>query len=224
MAWSRAAARALPPSGRWATLAAGSDDIEAPLLRIRHRVNAIDDLASLAPGLGAEIDLRSRGDRIVLNHDPFADGDGLDAWLDCWADGTPRGTLVLNPKEDGLEDRVRAALAVRGVEDWFFLDLPVPTMVRLAIRQGERRVAVRVSEWEPPAAARAFAGRVAWAWLDCFSGVPPTLDDLTALARDFRVCLVSPELQGFPPERIADFLPLVPRAAAVCTKHPERWR
>jgi hypothetical protein len=194
------------------------------LLVIRHRVNAIADLATLSPGLGAEIDLRSRGDRIVLHHDPFADGDALDDWLDRWADGTPRGTLVLNPKEDGLEDRVRAALADRHVEDWFFLDLPLPTMVRLAVRQGERRVAVRVSEWEPAAAARTFAGHAAWAWLDCFSGRPAPVDEARALARDFRICLVSPELQGFPPERIADFLPLVPHAEAVCTKHPERWR
>ena len=97
---------------------------------IRHRVNAIADLATLPPGQGAEIDLRSRGDRIVLHHDPFTDGDDLDDWLDRWANGTARGTLVLNPKEDGLEDRVRTTLADRGIEDWFFLDLPLPTMVR----------------------------------------------------------------------------------------------
>ncbi|HOI10178.1 MAG TPA: hypothetical protein PK313_06850 [Myxococcota bacterium] len=194
------------------------------MIRIRHRVNAIDDLAALAPGIGAEIDLRSRGDRIVLNHDPFLDGDDLEAWLDRWADGTPRGTLVLNPKEDGLEDRVRAALGARGVDDWFFLDLPVPTMVRLACREGEPRVAVRASEWEPIEAARAFAGRAAWAWLDSFTGAPPPVDVARALAADFRVCLVSPELQRQPADRIDAFLHLAPHLAAVCTKHPERWR
>jgi len=194
------------------------------LTLIRHRVNAIDDLASLAPGLGAEIDLRSRGDRVVLNHDAFADGDDLEAWLDRWADGTPRGTLVLNPKEDGLEDRVLAALRDRDLSDWFFLDLPVPTMVRLACRLDEPRVAVRVSEWEPVEAARAFRGRAAWAWLDSFTGAPADAATARALAADFRVCLVSPELQGHAPERIEAFLPLVPHLAAVCTKHPERWR
>ncbi len=194
------------------------------MILIRHRVNVIDDIKGLAPGLGAEIDLRSRGDRIMLNHDPFADGANLDDWLDRWADGTARGTLVLNPKEDGLEDRVRAALAARAIDDWFFLDLPAPTMVRLAIRQYERRIAVRVSEWEPTAAAMSFAGRVDWVWLDSFSGVPAQIDDVRTLAGAFRVCLVSPELQGFPPQRIDDFLPLAAYASAVCTKHPGRWQ
>lgn len=193
------------------------------LVRVRHRVNAPGDLALLAPGLGAEIDLRSRGDRIILNHDPFADGPDLEAWLDRWADGTPRGTLVLNPKEDGLERRVVAALADRAIDDWFLLDLPMPTVVRLACHEGEPRVAMRVSEWEPPAAAQALAGRADWVWLDCFTGQPPGHETIAALADDFRICLVSPELQGYPADRIAAFLPLAEQVTAVCTKHPELW-
>ena len=190
---------------------------------IRHRVNTLDGIRGLAPGLGAEVDLRSDADGILLAHDPFVPGDRLDVFLDRWADGTPRGTLVLNPKEDGLERVVMDALAFRGIEDWFMLDLPLPTLVRLAVREGMPRVAVRVSEWEPVEAALAFRGLAKWAWLDSFSGEAPSRETVRALARAFRVCLVSPELQGFPPARIDAFLPLSPDLAAVCTKHPETW-
>ena len=191
---------------------------------IRHRVNTLDDLANLAPGLGAEIDLRSRGNDVILNHDAFAGGPLLDAYLETWASGPPRGTLILNSKEDGLEGPAVEMLARRGVDDFFFLDLTTPTTVRLATRQGIRAIAVRVSEFEPIDAAMRLAGLVDWAWIDSFTGEPPALSLVEALARHFRTCLVSPELPGFPADRIRAFRHLAPCLAAVCTKYPEAWR
>jgi hypothetical protein len=186
-------------------------------------VNTLEDLAALAPGLGAEIDLRTRGDEIVLNHEAFADGLPFAAFLSAWVAGPARGTLILNPKEDGLEGRAVARAEAAGVTDFFFLDLTIPTTVRMAVREGFRRIAIRVSEYEPAEAALRFAGLADWAWLDCFDGVPAPDAVVDALAGRFRICLVSPELEGYPRDRIAAFLPLAARADAVCTKFPSDW-
>ena len=41
------------------------------MLTIRHRVNDIDSLIRTPKNMGVEIDIRSSGDDIILNHDPF---------------------------------------------------------------------------------------------------------------------------------------------------------
>lgn len=189
---------------------------------IRHRVNTLRELAQLAPGLGAEIDLRSFGEDIVLNHEPFQPGDKLSEFLKVWS-MAKRGTLILNPKEDGLEKWVIPALAAHKVEDYFFLDLPHPTIVRLTVKEGQPKVALRVSAYETVESALTLAGKADWVWLDCFSGQPLSRDVIGALKGKFKLCAVSPELHAFPKENIAAFLPLVPDLDAVCTKHPDMW-
>ena len=193
------------------------------MLFIRHRVNSPDEWVRLAPGLGAEVDLRSRGDVIVLNHEAFEDGPSFESFLATWASGPRRGPLILNPKEDGLEKRAAAMCAAHGIDDWFFLDLSLPTMVRLSVKEGCRNVAVRVSEYESVEAAMRFAGLADWAWVDSFCGEPPDLVTLRVLAARFRVCLVSPELEGHPLGRIDDWRHLANEVHAVCTKRPEAW-
>ncbi|MBI5209708.1 MAG: hypothetical protein HY927_07050 [Elusimicrobia bacterium] len=190
---------------------------------VAHRVNSIERVAALDARFGAEIDIRSRKGRLVLNHEPHAEGPGLEGFLDAFA-RTRRGRiLILNVKEDGLDGEVLPMLAERGIERFFFLDLTYPSTVRLAVRGRERRIALRVSEYEPAAAALLLARRVDWVWLDCFSGKPAQARTAGALGRRFKVCLVSPELEGYPPARIAGFRPLGRHADAVCTKHPELW-
>lgn len=189
---------------------------------IRHRVNTVKELAALPPGLGAEIDLRSRGEEIVLNHEPFQEGDKLGDFLKLWV-MAKRGTLILNPKEDGLERRVLADLAALKIEDFFFLDLPLPTIVRLTVKEHQPKVAVRVSEYEHVDSALTLETKADWIWLDCFSGRPPARAVVTLLKGKFRLCLVSPELHGFGQETIAPFLALAPDVDAVCTKHPDAW-
>ena len=194
---------------------------------IRHRVNRIADLARLDAGEGAEVDLRSDAGRrgaLHLSHDPWAPGDDFDVWLDAFAARADRGTLVLNTKEDGLEADVLRRLAARGIEDFFFLDTTPPTLVRWALGHGEARFAVRLSRYEPAASLAAFRGRAAWAWVDCFDGVPLPADVVADAARDFRICLVSPELQGAPASALDAFAGLWPLADAVCTKAPDDWR
>ncbi|MGL4541201.1 MAG: phosphatidylinositol-specific phospholipase C/glycerophosphodiester phosphodiesterase family protein, partial [Polymorphobacter sp.] len=171
---------------------------------------------------GIEMDVRSHGDRLILHHDPFVDGEDLVAWLGHYR----HGTLILNVKEEGLEHRLLALMAAHGIENFFFLDQSFPFLMRTA-RTGERRCAVRVSEYESIATALTLAGQVDWVWVDCFTRLPlDSAGAATLTSAGFKLCLVSPELQGRPAEagiaamraQVAGF-----DIAAVCTKRPDLW-
>jgi hypothetical protein len=191
---------------------------------IAHRINTLDALSRLAPELGAEIDIRSRGGRLILHHEPHAEGPLFSDFAALYARTRRERLLILNTKEDGLDKEILAILAQNGLKRFFFLDLSLPSAVRLALRQNEGRLALRVSEYEPAESLGPFKGRAQWAWLDCFEGRPPSAKTARELRKDFKVCLVSPELEGYPKESIALFKPLAAHADAVCTKHPELWR
>lgn len=191
---------------------------------IRHRRNTIAELAATPVHLGVEVDIRSRGDRLIIHHDPFADGEDFEEWIPAYR----HGTLILNVKEEGLEDRLLDLMAAHSIEDFFFLDQSFPFLVRTA-RRGERRCAVRVSEYESVDTALSLAGQIDWVWVDCFTRFPLSAGDAARLAdAGFRLCLVSPELQGrTDPGEIAQMRALLSRlgitAHAVCTKTPELW-
>lgn len=191
---------------------------------IRHRVNRIEELRMLDLRLGVEFDVRSRDGELVLAHDPHQEGDPLEPYLKAVSISRRQGTLIFNPKEDGLEREILLLAERYRLRRFFLLDLPQPTLVRLAVKEGRRELAVRVSEYEPAASALRLAGKARWAWVDCFTGAPPRRSLLRSLRLRFKVCLVSPELQGYPAERIARFRALAADVDAVCTKHPEAWR
>ena len=189
---------------------------------IAHRRNTIAELAATPHHFGVELDLRSQGDRIVIHHDPFAAGEDFAAWLEHF----DHGTLILNVKEEGLETRLLAMMAEHEIEDFFFLDQSFPFLVKTA-RTGEKRCAVRVSEFESIDTALTLAGKIDWVWVDCFTRLPIGTADAHKLSEaGFKLCLVSPELQGRDAE---SEIPAMRRAtqrmdiAAVCTKRPELW-
>jgi len=159
---------------------------------IAHRRNTLADLTSTPESYGVEVDIRSYGDRLIIHHDPFRAGESFDAWIAAYR----HGTLILNVKEEGLEDRLIACMRDRGIEDYFFLDQSFPFLIKTASK-GERRCSVRVSEFEALDTAVALAGKIDWVWVDCFSRFP--LDRAAWLRlkdAGFRLCLVSPELLG----------------------------
>jgi hypothetical protein len=192
---------------------------------IHHRRNTIAELGATPVRYGVEVDIRSRRDALVIHHDPFADGEAFDAWITAYR----HGTLILNVKEEGLEDRLLALMASHEIEDFFFLDQSFPFLIRTA-RRGERRCAVRISEYESIDTALSLAGLVAWVWVDCFNeGLWLSGAEANRLHdAGFRLCLVSPELQG---RTSADELERVKERLrtqaisidAVCTKMPAQW-
>jgi hypothetical protein len=192
---------------------------------ISHRRNTLQQLLATPVEHGVEVDIRSVGQQLVMHHDPYVGGESFDAWIAAYR----HGTLILNVKEEGLEERVIALMQQHRIDDYFFLDQSLPFLVRWA-KAGQRRAAVRVSEHEPVAAALTLAGQLDWAWIDCFTRFPLTARDAARLKEGgFKLCLVSPELQGRDAETgIAQLAALLERrgiaADAVCTKRPDLWK
>ena len=188
-----------------------------------HRVNTKIALQGTDLSLGVEIDLRSRLGSLILSHDPFVNGELFSDWLTCWR-GQP---LILNVKEDALEEAIIGALSEYDISDYFFLDQSFPS-IRRVIGMGITKVATRVSDFED--LSTALKSGSDWVWLDSFSG---NWDYLPEAARMIvengqRTCLVSPELQRVDSgSELTQLKELIfnheLQLTAVCTKKPESW-
>jgi hypothetical protein len=191
------------------------------MLIIQHRVNTIEQLRNTPVEYGVELDLRDQGDRLILQHDPFKEGQDFEEYLHYYH----HGLMILNIKSERIEHRVLEIIQAAGVREYFFLDSSFP-MIRTLVGVGEHRVAVRFSEFEPIENALALAGQVDWVWIDCFTKMP--LDDSTydPLKKHFKLCAVSPELQGRDVATIAAYRDQLGRYPmdAVCTKRPDLWQ
>lgn len=194
------------------------------MILISHRRNTLEDLNATPRRYGVEVDIRSYGDQLVIHHDPFIRGTSFKEWIAAYQ----HGTLILNVKEEGLEAQLISLMKSSGIEDYFFLDQSFPFLVKWE-KAGERRCAVRVSEFESIETAMTLAGKVDWVWVDSFARFPLSQSDAYRLkAAGFKLCLVSPELQGRDPDieipkLIQTLHELKIESDAVCTKHPELW-
>ena len=191
---------------------------------ISHRRNTRAELAATPYEHGVEVDIRSQGAALVIHHDPFVAGESFEEWIAEYR----HGTLILNVKEEGLEARLLESMRRHRIDDFFFLDQSFPFLVKWS-RAGEHRAAVRVSEFETIDTALTLAGRVDWVWVDCFTRFPLDREAGARLrSAGFRLCIVSPELQGRDattgiPEMAALLAAEDIRATAVCTKRPDLW-
>lgn len=191
---------------------------------ILHRVNSIEMLKKVPVHFGVEIDIRSNGNTLYLHHDPFSEGELFEEWIKHFE----HGTIILNVKEEGLEDSILMLMQKYNINDYFFLDQSFPFLRKTAI-DGESRCAVRVSEYEHINTALSLKGIVDWAWIDCFSTFPLNLEEFNQLkASNFKLCFVSPELQGYNDFSFVktfrnNIESLGIEGDAVCTKYPDLW-
>ncbi|MDP3013320.1 MAG: hypothetical protein Q8M92_03695, partial [Candidatus Subteraquimicrobiales bacterium] len=97
-------------------------------------------------------------------------------------------------------------------------------LVKMA-NAGEKRVAIRFSDYESIDTALTMAGKAAWVWVDCFTRMPLGEKEYTALSRHFKICIVSPELQGRLIEEIEGYKKQLDSFPidAVCTKRIDLW-
>jgi hypothetical protein len=172
---------------------------------------------------GAEIDLRLQNGRIVLAHDPYADGEEFESWIANY----DHNILILNTKEDGLEDQILEILKRNNLKEFFFLDQPFPTQNRCLSENIP--IAIRISDFEPVDVLRNLQPE--WIWLDNFSGNWENLfKSIVKVEHKLpKICLVSPELQNRIMEKeVPHIVELINRykidIAAICTKFPENWR
>lgn len=196
---------------------------------IAHRVNTIAELKALPPEYGVELDLRDDlSGRVYIQHNPFEDGEDFETYAKEYR-ANHTGTMILNVKSERIEHRILEIVREYGITRYFFLDSTFP-MIKLLSDMGERNIAVRFSEYEGMDTVRAMTGMVDWVWVDTFSRIPlnrAKYDEMKDLG--YKLCLVSPELQG-QPEKIEEYKKHLKDKSivfdAICTKvyNIEKWR
>ncbi len=163
---------------------------------IIHRVNSIKDLKKTPKEYGCEIDIRTDGSKLILNHDPFIKGDCFIDYLDEYKNGT----LVLNIKESGIENMVLQEVRKRNINSYFLLDVEFPYLYSCS-KKGEKNIAVRYSEMEPIENVIYFKGKADWVWIDTINKFPVNNSNKEVLM-NFKSCLVCPSRWG----RAADII------------------
>ena len=190
------------------------------MLKIAHRINTVQQLKNIPKEQGIELDIRAFNNELILHHDPFVKGELFEDLLKTYQ----HKFIILNTKCEGMEETILALLNKYQITDYFFLDLSLPFLVKFA-NKGVKKIAVRFSEFEPIEFALAFAGKVNWVWVDCFTHLPLDQHSYQALKKHFKICLVSPELQGYDVSLIDTFKTQIAdmQIDAVCTKRPDLW-
>ncbi len=191
---------------------------------IAHRVNTIEELDKLPTYCGVELDVRDSGNDLIIIHNPFESGENFEEYLKKYH----HGTMIVNVKSERIEHRIIELLEKYSINNYFFLDSSIP-MIYLLSNMGNMNSAVRFSEIEPIELALAMKGRAKWVWVDCFSKLPIDVESYLQLKdAGFKLCLVSPELQG-QPEKIDCYKKYIQdnkiNFDAVCTKsyNIQKW-
>lgn len=162
------------------------------MIYVAHRINTVAQLRQVPYECGVEVDLRDHGDELILQHDPFIGGEKFQDYLKYYN----HALLILNIKSERVEFRVLELLQKYGIKNYFFLDSSFPMIYQL-ISEEEKNIAVRFSEFEPIEGILAMKDKVGWVWVDCFTKL--SIDQVMyQRLKDagFKLCLVSPELQG----------------------------
>lgn len=159
---------------------------------IAHRINTVKELKELPHEFGVELDLRDFGTDLILEHDPFVGGEHFEDYLKHYQ----HGLMILNIKSERIEFKVLELLKKYNISEYFFLDSSFP-MINLLASQGENNSAIRFSEFEGLDTVLAMKDKVKWVWVDCFTKLPINTENFKILKdAGFKLCLVSPELQG----------------------------
>ena len=191
---------------------------------IAHRINTVEELKKIPTEYGVELDLRDRGERLILQHDPFKDGEDFEEYLKHYH----HGLMILNIKSERIEHRVLELVHKYNVREYFLLDSSFP-MIFLLSNEGEKNIALRFSELEGLDIILSMKGKVKWVWVDCFTKLPIDNKNFKILKEaGFQLCLVSPELQKRESD-LADYKDYLHREGvlfdAICTKvyNTSKW-
>ncbi len=196
---------------------------------IAHRVNTLEELKEIPAKCGVELDLRDDlTGRVYIQHNPFEDGEDFEPYAEEYGK-YHEGTMILNVKSERIEHKILEIVKKYGIKRYFFLDSTFP-MIKLLSDMGEKNIAVRFSEYEGMDTVRAMSGKIDWVWVDTFSKLPldhTTYKEMKALG--YKLCLVSPELQG-QPEKIELYKKQIVDMGIgfdmICTKayNIDKWR
>ncbi len=174
---------------------------------------------------GVEVDIRDYAEKLILQHDPFLDGEDFETYLKHY----DHGTMILNIKSERIEYKVLELLKKCNIKKYFFLDCSFPMIYSLS-NIGENNLAIRLSEFEGMDTIFNMKTKVSWVWIDCFTRLPITIDNFSKLKElGMKLCLVSPELQG-QEEKIHEYKKYLNEnninLDAICTKiyNMDKWK
>ncbi len=86
------------------------------MIIVSHRVNTNDKLIGTPTHFGVEIDVRSNGGKLIVQHEPCIDGEKFESWIANFH----HALLILNVKEEGLEKKLLACMKEYSIDNFFF--------------------------------------------------------------------------------------------------------
>ena len=189
---------------------------------IAHRINSVKKLKKLPKKYGAEIDLRSNGSNIILNHDPHKKGEKLKNFLSYYN----HGTLILNIKESGIENEAIKISKKFKIRKFFLLDVEMPFICKNK-KNINKSLSVRYSEYESIDTVKKFINNVGWVWIDTFNKLPINKANIKVLKK-FKTCLVCPERWNRPQDislyyKKMKFQKFFPNLVMTSQKNFSRW-
>ena len=193
------------------------------MIIIKHRVNNSKELDRVSQDFGVEIDLRSNSKGIYLHHDPFKKGERFENCIKKFN----HKLIVLNVKEEGLEDKILKILRKNNIRNFFFHDQTFSTMLK---NMKKTKVSVRFSEYEGLKKIKELFKKIKWLWLDNFNEIKLDKSFYNFLKNmNVKICIVSPELVN--KKRLSEIKKITTfskknniKFDAVCTKRPNNWK
>ncbi len=159
---------------------------------IVHRVNNLSKLHKISKNYGIEVDVRDYKNKLILNHNPFKDGESFESFLKNY----DHGTLIINVKSEFIELRIIKLLNKYKIKKYFFLDSSYPVIIKLN-NYNNKNFAIRVSDYESVQNIYKFKNTLSWIWLEIFKRVKLNKKDIKFIKKNnIKICLVSPELHN----------------------------
>tara|TARA_B110000037_G_scaffold220829_1_gene289876 strand:+ start:7742 stop:8329 length:588 start_codon:yes stop_codon:yes gene_type:complete len=193
------------------------------LIIIKHRINRINQIKNTSTNYGVEIDLRSDLKTIYLHHEPYKKGVKFTQWIKEYN----HKILVLNVKEEGLENKIIKVLKKNKISNFFFHDQTFSTLLK---NRNKTKVSIRYSEFEDLKNEVYLFKKIKWIWIDHFSKFPMNKKSYNIFKKNnVKICVVSPELVNINlKKKIKYFKEYLKKNKfkidAVCTKFPELWK
>ncbi len=195
------------------------------MIKIQHRVNSLNKLTSLNKNFGAEIDIRTLNNKLILNHEPIKKAGLLSTYLKK----INHKFLIFNVKEEGIESLILNYIKKYKIENYFLLDVTVPKIFQFVKSKKKINLCLRISKFEKLNNLNFFHKKISWVWIDTFDNeIPLNIKDLKYYSKRFKLCLVSPELIKTNNINLIKFIKFNRNKlnffSAVCSKKINSWK
>jgi hypothetical protein len=194
------------------------------MIKIQHRVNSLKKLKNTDHNFGVEVDVRSINKKLILNHEPFQKATSLNTFLKKFN----HKFLILNVKEEGIENLILNYVKKNRIKNYFLLDVTVPKIFQFIKNKKKNNLCLRISKFERLNQLNFFNKKIEWIWVDTFDNkIPLNINDLEGYSKKFKLCLVSPELVKTNNIDVIKFIKInkykLNFFSAVCSKNIKTW-